>query len=609
MISSDHVVIHVDWMTCRIEGPAPGVEIDKATSLRNKSLARWLHGKIDVFGNEDLEWFYFQPRKLQKTIRESAKARHNRGSSFIGILRSFRDLRGNRDRYDTTLHQSQMGTHNPIRQTGAQQEAAEEQEARRKAAENRVIEKVHLYSVAHQTFPFGLLPIVTKTLEDAGCSWEIKEEFELPEQDERLQNLKLTLDPWDHQTNALKMAEDSRYGMMEIATGGGKSLVMAMLIARNAVRTLVMVNTVDLMYQTRDFLRDYLRTSSGDPIDLGIIGDGQKRIAPVTVAIVNSAYQCAEELSTAGFSQLLVDEGHHAATKTYFAVIQKIAPYWSYCLTGTAFRNSPSEQVALKASFNDVIYKVTTPELQALKILAPLKLELLDNNTEHDPTFLWPQLVKSGIVSCPERNVMLARRITELAEEGNTVLVMVDQVAHGQNLCAAMRMYGFHDFLQVYADQSITPKSVRRTALDKIRNREVSVLVGTIYSEGVNIPTLNVVVNAAAMKSPLAVFQRTGRAVRMGEGKDFGLVLDVWDSGHRILEDHSRKRLNHLRDAGVPIPEELQDRLEVEKADVDSGSEIPEDELKRLQEAVERRKAKDRDRRSRESEKNDGSVS
>src|SRR5690606_31261885 len=73
-----------------------------------------------------------------------------------------------------------------------------------------------------------------------------------------------------------------RRGIIEIATGGGKTLIAAHLVREIARPALFLVHTRDLMYQTiRVFEREL-----GIPI--GRAGDGQIDLKSVTVATVQT---------------------------------------------------------------------------------------------------------------------------------------------------------------------------------------------------------------------------------------------------------------------------------------------------------------------------------
>lgn len=582
MHSSEHAIIHVDWMMCRIEGAAPGLEIDKACSFRNKPLAMWLRHTTDLYGDPAIEWFYGLPRGMQERVRRTIEMVHRTEAGHK--QRTFLEhLRAQHRKWTDTGASMYLGEVNSV--------DPEKTKERATKLKNSIASAVHLYDAVNQTFPYGLLELVEDTLETYGFSYEVREPETKPSKDEELEGIQMISDLWEHQSEALEAVSKNRQGILEIATGGGKTRVMSGILAAHQCRSLVLVTSKELLHQTASFLGEDLRDKNGNRVPIGKLGDGCNSVCPITVATIQSAYKRAEQLGAYGFQQVLADEGHHAASKTYFAVLRKVAPYYCYCLTGTGFRNTRSEDIALKASFTKTIYKITTEELQEKGVLSELRLEVLENPTEYDKTYQWFDLHDKAIVNCPKRNMLLARRMKELAEDGNTMLVMVDQVEQGQRIATALRMCGFRKFHEVYGDPSLTPKHVRENALDDIRKREVPIIIGTVYNEGIDIPTLDVVVNAAGKKPKIKIFQRVGRAVRKGEGKSYGLVLDVWDDGHRLLKEHSRQRLLALKEAGVPIPEHLQERLEEKEIEVDLQlGELTEEQLRDAREMVEANK-------------------
>lgn len=87
----------------------------------------------------------------------------------------------------------------------------------------------------------------------------------------------------DFQQPAVDQCLQRDFGLLNAATGSGKTAMALYMIAARKQPTLIIVHTKDLLTQWRDRIKQFLG------IDAGIIGGGKFDLAPVTVATVQSA--------------------------------------------------------------------------------------------------------------------------------------------------------------------------------------------------------------------------------------------------------------------------------------------------------------------------------
>ena len=110
-------------------------------------------------------------------------------------------------------------------------------------------------------------------------------------------------------------------GVVVLPTGAGKSYVA--LMAMDSVRrdTLVVAPTLDLVSQWYDLIR----SSFGG--EVGVIGGGEYRPAPITVTTYDSAHLHMDNLG-ARFGLVVFDECHHLPGDAYaIAALSCLAPY------------------------------------------------------------------------------------------------------------------------------------------------------------------------------------------------------------------------------------------------------------------------------------------
>jgi superfamily II DNA or RNA helicase len=106
----------------------------------------------------------------------------------------------------------------------------------------------------------------------------------------------------DAALGAWKLA--GRRGVVVLPTGGGKTRVAVGAMAESGLRTLCLV-------PTRALLEQWLRVVSQTYLGIvGCLGDGERRLEPVTIATFESAYRHMDRIGNR-FDLLVVDEAHH----------------------------------------------------------------------------------------------------------------------------------------------------------------------------------------------------------------------------------------------------------------------------------------------------------
>ncbi len=92
------------------------------------------------------------------------------------------------------------------------------------------------------------------------------------------------------------------------------------------------------------------------------------------------------------------------------------------------------------------------------------------------------------------------------------------------------------------------PMSRREEVKRDFINKKVRCLIATsIFGEGIDIPSIDVLINARCQKTEIQTSQGIGRALRKADGKDKAEVYDFMIVGQKHLEDHSVERLNSYR--------------------------------------------------------------
>lgn len=349
----------------------------------------------------------------------------------------------------------------------------------------------------------------------------------------------------DYQVAAANAAIENGTGLLEMATGSGKTLVCATLadVYAKHGRVVVIVPNIDLIIQTQ-------HTFKMVGIDTGIWYGDVKDRKDVTIATWQSLDHFPELFD--GVKCVIVDETHQAKAKVLSEMLSgpgKDVPFRFGC-TGTL----PKEDIfrfQIRANLGDQIFKLQTWELQEAGVLSDASIFQLEFRDSSNPRYSmyrktfedWADEI-NWLMADPKRLKYLGEFIHDIAEESGNVLVLVQYRKHGKAL------------------QEHIPGSISLDGRDKKRSEyyerfnstDNNVLICTygIASTGLDIPRIFNLVFIEPGKKFEKVLQSLGRGVRRAEDKSHLTVFDiVSDDG--ISHKHAKQRKKLYVEARQPF--------------------------------------------------------
>jgi superfamily II DNA or RNA helicase len=175
--------------------------------------------------------------------------------------------------------------------------------------------RVCFWNKRQQLLPFGFLDDVQKTLNDY-LEWKkIKGKIVIKDH-RKINNKVVDIVPnnytlRDYQQEAVNKFLEKKYGIIAHATGGGKTIIALDIISKLKVKTLFVVEKIELLNQTVKKIKDTLN------YDCGVIGKGENNIKDITVATIQSLISKKDSLQEYFNSVRLVvmDECLHKSTK------------------------------------------------------------------------------------------------------------------------------------------------------------------------------------------------------------------------------------------------------------------------------------------------------
>ena len=415
------------------------------------------------------------------------------------------------------------------------------------------------------TFYTGLLSPVGDILKNSHVPFKLIDQRIRPPQN--LPNLQFVgkKENRPYQTHVIDKAFKATRGIIQVATGGGKTVINARLIAEiKSAPFLYMVLSGDLLEQAYEELSSMLN------VPIGRVGFGYFDIQGITVITVQSAIYAInfqnpkfkpesfdedEEYKEPSIESkekadaitglvrdcvgFCFDEVQHAASRTAKEVILA-APnaFWRYGCSATPTREDGAE-IFIQALLGRIIAEVPISWLIQHKYLVPCYiLNVVFDQHLGDPRH-YPNAYTKHIVENDLLHSLTCQLISVFEENKVSSITLVQQYLHGDTLAELKKI----PFIK-----GCHTRKQRKDAINKMRTGEqASSVATTLADEGLDIPRLGGVVISGGGNSVTRIFQRIGRTLRVFPGKSFAVAVIFHHSGSRHLDKHGKRVLNILK--------------------------------------------------------------
>jgi superfamily II DNA or RNA helicase len=334
-------------------------------------------------------------------------------------------------------------------------------------------------------------------------------------------------------------------GILKMPIRSGKTKTVAHIICHLAVRSLVIVPSKLLLYQTQKALSEALLC------DVGIIGDSQWDERNVTVATAQtlSSARMGKEQRFADlvsrFDCVVFDEAHHLTAETWHDTMMAFDAPYKIGLSATAFPSHEREwekgAIWLKACCGNIRVDIDTSELIKFGyLLGPQVLIYKIKKPKNLFEDGWSkELRNAAIYENKFRNKLITKISKKYSDKNLLTLVVTNRLNQVRLLS---RLFEKNKILF----HTITSEDNAQTRIDKIKSftdRHVTALIGTVLSEGIDIPEIDVVINAEGGSNIKSTIQRM-RNLTISEGKKEAIVVDFADLTNPYFARHSKERIS-----------------------------------------------------------------
>jgi superfamily II DNA or RNA helicase/HKD family nuclease len=379
--------------------------------------------------------------------------------------------------------------------------------------------------------------------------------------------------PYDYQSQILEELDADRKlrgnyrNLVVSATGTGKTIISAFDYARfvkynkgTKTRLLFIAHREEILKQSLACFRSVLKDSNFGELYTG-------NHTPSSMDYVFMSIQTFESrrpdtvLPEYYYDFIVIDEFHHAASKSYQNLLSYFNPKIMIGLTATPERMDGKD--ILKYFNNRITSEIRLPEAIDRGILSPFQYFGITDSADlgnitwvrgsYSPAEL-ERLYAVG-TEAYKRAGLIANAVKRYSSDINDIkgLGFCVSVTHAEFMARYFNSIG----IDAIALSGRSSREDRDSAHQKLASAKVKVIFAVdLYNEGIDIPEINTVLFLRPTESMTVFIQQLGRGLRLAEGKECLTVLDFIGRAN-VKYNFTEKFLSLIKEPGVNIKNEI----------------------------------------------------
>ena len=344
-------------------------------------------------------------------------------------------------------------------------------------------------------------------------------------------------------------------GVLAAATGFGKTVVAASVIASRHTNTLVLVHRLQLMDQWIAQLAAFLDLP---PSAIGQIGGGKRKPRGIVdVGVIQSLVRNKEvDDIVADYGQLVVDECHHLPAVSFEAVARRAKSMYVLGLSATVTRRDGHHPIIFMQC-GAVRYRATAKAqarrrpFQHRAVLRPTSFRLpADIDSERPPI----QQVYAALAADQVRNRLILDDVQAALEAWRSPILLTERREHARHLADKLaRVAG--NVLVLRGGMGTRQRRALMQRLEDIPETEERVLVATgrYIGEGFDDARLDTLFLTMPFSWRGTLAQYVGRLHRLHPEKREVRVYDYVDDRVPVLQRMSEKRVRGYANLGYSV--------------------------------------------------------
>jgi len=365
----------------------------------------------------------------------------------------------------------------------------------------------------------------------------------------------LKKNPRYYQIEAVETAFSKEIGVLKAATGCGKTVMIAMLVAKFGHKAIVYVIGKDLLHQTYNL---FVSIFGSDLV--GRIGDGFCDIKSINIATIwsignvlgakqeklededsekeidVSKKTIIENLLKESIINIL-DECQYSSTSTVRLISKYIYSRYIFGLSASPWRDDGADML-IESFCGKIIFDLPARKLIEQKFLINPDIRFYKVPKYPKKKEQYQTVYSEYIVNNEYRNNLIIKGAKTLVAQGFKVLILFRTIKHGKILA------GLLDGMRFGLLSGVDSYKKREKILQDIENDKLDIVVAsTIFDAGIDCPPLSGLILANGGKASAKCLQRVGRCVRIDPNNPLKktAIIDFIDDAP-FLYDHSCKR-------------------------------------------------------------------
>lgn len=333
---------------------------------------------------------------------------------------------------------------------------------------------------------------------------------------------------------------DTGVGQVVLATGLGKTVIMAEVVASLLSDNLVQPQRVLVLAHTRPLVDQLLQAfwyQLPKSIATHRLADQETPTYwdGITFATIQSVVRRLDELPP--FGLIVVDEAHHIGAESFQRSIDALRPRMLAGATATPWRGDGYD---IDQLLGPPLVRIGIAEGLSRGFLSDVDYRLLADNidwemiqSESRHGYSLSELNKRLIIS--PRDDEAARIVSETfqKEHRRAAIVYSPSAAHAKAFAASLRQFGRSAEVILHEVHS----RERERLMSRFTTGELDVVVTVdLFNEGVDVPDVDLIVFMRVTHSRRIFVQQLGRGLRVSKDKEAVIVLDFVTDLRRVAE-------------------------------------------------------------------------
>jgi len=367
--------------------------------------------------------------------------------------------------------------------------------------------------------------------------------------------------PYDHQIEAIYKILKHKFGIIEVATAGGKSLIFGSVVfyyltkINPKAKFLLIVPSISLVTQFYNDIMDYnlgYHMENKTPVSIKIdeiMSDKPRKHFDGEPNIFIGTYQSLEKWPDEFFKQFDVvccDESHMAKAPSLIKIMERTfgTSTVRFGMSGTYPPEGTAELFTIESLMGPKLLNIKAKKLMDEGIISNVKIKglILNHNDRSFAESVFAikksgngkrayELEKKYAQNSLPRKVFLGKLITKFKQNS---MILFHNIDYGTELYNYFRdNIPGKDF---YYIDGTTPKVKREAIKLELEKTDgnIKILVASFgtFSTGINIRAIVNLVLADSFRSDRIVRQSIGRILRLHKEKDKAVVFDIVDQFH-----------------------------------------------------------------------------